>query len=113
MTAAGSRWGNQTSGGVTARAFGLTAKSQPPEPSGRLGIVLRDRISSDGREVPLVCGIAPQELPRKLSGIEFVQILIGGGRTPIGCRRHLWSPQCNVEGQDVTKPIERIVCKYG
>src|SRR5258708_27769539 len=112
MTAAGSRWGSQTSGAVSARTFGATAKSQPPEPSGCLGIVVRGRISSDGREVPLVFGITPQELPRELSGIEFVQILIGGGRAPIGCRRHLWSPQCN-KRTGCYKSIERIVCKYG
>src|SRR5712691_8330708 len=113
MTAAGSRWGSQPSGAVSARTFGSTAKSQPPEPSRGLGIVVRRGLSPDRTNVSLVFGIAPQVLPRKLSGIELVQILIGGGRAPIGCRRHLWSPQCIWFKKDVTKPIERIVCKYG
>src|SRR6266478_5167433 len=59
MTAAGSRWGSQISGAVSARTFGLTAKSQPPEPSRSFGIVVRGGLSPDRTEVPLVFGIAP------------------------------------------------------
>jgi hypothetical protein len=103
MTAQGSRWASQTSGAVSARTFGSTAKSQPPEPSRCLGTVVRGGLSHDRAKVSLVFRVAPQILPRDLSGIEFVQISVGGGRAPIGCQRHLWSPQCNVGGQDVTK----------
>lgn len=86
MTAAGSTAGLQKMSAFVAGRSGGIGKAQPPvRVQRRYGSVIR---WIQGRDFPLILGIAPEKFPSELRRVQVFQVSISLGVSPIPLRHH-------------------------